>query len=99
MTRMDPQVEPADDELTEENLEAVAGGDEYYYPISSSRAAHGSEVLVRARVSTALHATNARPNGDISMEPESTMTEVSDELTEDQQRVVTGGAACQDRAR
>lgn len=32
MTRMDPQVEPADDELTEENLEAVAGGDEYYYP-------------------------------------------------------------------
>lgn len=32
MTTMDPQAEPADDELAEEQLEAVAGGDEYFYP-------------------------------------------------------------------
>jgi hypothetical protein len=32
MTTMDPQAEPADEELTEENLEAVAGGVEYWNP-------------------------------------------------------------------
>ena len=32
MTTMDPQTEPADDELTDEQIEVVAGGEEYFDP-------------------------------------------------------------------
>jgi len=41
----------------------------------------------------------AKMMGDTGMEPDTTNSDVSDELTEDQQNAVSGGAACQDRAR